>query len=228
MNFIDTILSYLAPYECLGCNVEGSLLCARCIQQIDPLPSACHACGRPASRSRTCPECRRSSHIRSLRACVDYGGVTKELVKQLKFTGAQAAAQLMATQMTQQLDKSQGGILVPVPTATTRVRQRGYDQAHLLTKAISRQTSLPMARLLARHGQTRQVGASRDQRKIQLAQAFDVMRPSLAKDAHIILIDDVATTGATLEMAAMSLNAVGAARVDALVFARALVATSNI
>lgn len=113
-----------------------------------------------------------------------------------------------------------GFIIVPVPTATSRVRQRGYDQATVLARRLARKQRLPYARLLARLGQAHQVGAGRAERVSHLKDAFRAIRVAHIQGAHILLIDDVCTTGATLESAARTLRAAGAKRVDALVFAQ--------
>ena len=107
------------------------------------------------------------------------------------------------------------------PTATSRVRQRGYDQAKLLARALARQAGLPYLDCLARVGQTHQVGATREQRLRQLQAAFRVRRPNAVRSAYLLLVDDVSTTGATLELAATILKSAGARRVDAIVFAQA-------
>lgn len=110
---------------------------------------------------------------------------------------------------------------MPVPTATSRVRRRGYDQALLLARRLSHETHSQCVIGLLRITQSQQVDASREQRLKQLAAAFRVTRMRAVRGKHIILIDDVVTMGATLEAAASSLRAAGAGRIDALVFAQA-------
>jgi ComF family protein len=111
-------------------------------------------------------------------------------------------------------------LLVPVPTASSHVRRRGYDQAKLITRLVAAQTGLHYTDCLIRTGQSRQVGASRRQRLEQLQHAYRTTEHKLIKAAHIILIDDVVTTGATLEAAAGALRRAGASRIDAVVFAQ--------
>jgi predicted amidophosphoribosyltransferase len=109
-------------------------------------------------------------------------------------------------------------LVVHVPTATGRVRRRGYDQAAVIAKSVARQANLPHVSLLSRAGQ-QQRAARRTQRRKQLQEAFWISKPYLAKGAHIILVDVVVTTGAALEAAA--LKAAGARRIEAIVFAQA-------
>jgi ComF family protein len=106
-----------------------------------------------------------------------------------------------------------------VPTANTRVRSRGYDQAELIARELSQNKPLPFMRTLLRVGDGRQVGQNRQVRKNQMAQAFTVTNLEQIKDKHILLVDDVLTTGATCEAAAKVLLDAGARRVSAVVFA---------
>jgi ComF family protein len=112
-------------------------------------------------------------------------------------------------------------VLVYVPTATARVRQRGFDQAQLIARQLSRMSGLSYRSYLRRMGQARQVGAGKRERAEHLRTAFRAVHESALQGAHIILVDDVLTSGATLEAAARTLKAAGATRIDAVVFAQA-------
>ncbi len=115
----------------------------------------------------------------------------------------------------------ENALLVHIPTATSRVRQRGYDQAELIARQAAKRMGLPHKGALMHLGQKQQHGASRAQRLAQLRDAFRIIRPDLIEDRHIVLVDDVITTGATLDAAAQALKAAGAKRVSALIFAQA-------
>lgn len=132
--------------------------------------------------------------------------------------GTSEVAQILSGRRTSLPD---GAVLVHVPTATGRVRARGYDHALLIARSLSKATDLPQKSLLARMGQAHQVGANRAARLRQLDSAFRPLRPQQIRGKHILLVDDVLTTGATLETAGRVLKRAGAKQVSAIVFAQA-------
>lgn len=219
MSLIDRLLTILTPYECLGCAAEGDLLCSVCIQQLPVSPERCYRCLRSSPLSLTCSGCVSETGLYRVRAVASYAGHAKELVGRLKFSGARAAAPQMAACMASLVQDRFS--IVPVPTATSRIRGRGYDQARLLARELGRHTRMQYLDCLIRSGHTHQVGASRQQRQSQLRGAFRINAPDKVRGRRILLIDDVVTTGATLETAARVLRAAGAERVEAAVFAQA-------
>jgi len=200
--------------------MEGKLLCADCADGLLVAPPRCYRCRRLSIKGRTCEACRRTSRLYAVQAATVYGGIGKDLVGRLKFSGARAAALTVAGAMSG-LDLPATCVIVPVPTATSRVRLRGYDQSVLIAKALARQTNREYVPCLRRIGQQRQVGASRTQRLQQMEQSFLVWDTSPLQGRQVVLVDDVMTTGSTLESAAAIVKAAGAKRVEAMVFARA-------
>lgn len=227
MSILDRILATIAPYDCLGCGLEGGLVCAACEAAIIPVAEHCYRCFKPSEGSRTCSNCQAQSRLQAVYAATPYSGHAKDLVWKLKSGGVQSAAKRMVDFMMPVIDQDSNMLIVPIPTATTRIRQRGYDQAALLAHEVSRRTRLPCTNVLRRSGQAHQVGASRKERLSQLKDVFRVTRPKRIKDSHILLVDDVLTTGATFEAAAEALLRAGAARVDAVAFAVAEFSLGN-
>jgi ComF family protein len=222
MHLLDALLSSVAPHECLGCGSEGRLLCQTCADGLTAAVARCYRCHALDAEAMTCASCRRQSHLLGLRAACLYQGAAKGLIWQLKLAGARAAAEQMAGQMVLRLPPvTAATMLVPVPTATNRIRRRGYDQATLLATTLARKARLRCISCLSRTTQTEQHGSSRLQRLQQLSTAFRVTRGRPLQGQDVILVDDVVTTGATLEAAAAVLQAAGARRIDAVVFAQA-------
>ena len=176
-----------------------------------------------------CRRCERDlarGHGRALRvdgvecawAARPYAGVARDLVAAIKFRrlvpAARRAAALIAGEAPPGL---LGAALIPVAPDPVRAAWRGFDPAELLARELSRVCALPLAAPLARGHHRRQVGRSRRERLAsppRIRAAGDV-------PAAAVLVDDVATTGATLAAAAAALRAAGCARVDAVVLAAA-------
>lgn len=218
---LQQLLALVAPHECLECGNEGAVLCAVCAPVVcPPAESCCYLCGAGTKRFAPCPNCTSISPLRQVWVATPYDGRAKDVLHLFKFERAQAAAQPIARLMTQRLPKLPRNLLiVPVPTATSRVRQRGYDHTLLLARALARQTGLHSCAALRRVGQRRQVGASRQQRLGQLTEAFYVREPRRVQNKRILLIDDVVTTGASLRVAAACLLQAGAKSVTGACFA---------
>jgi len=214
----DKIIAFFAPHECLGCAQEDTLLCTGCITALPAARGCCYHCQRVQSSYAPCAACSKVSPLASVWATTNYEHLAKTLVWHMKFERARAATTTIASALLAPPISKQT-VIVPIPTATTRMRQRGYDHAKLIARHFARLHHVAYAPVLARMGQHRQVGASGERRRQQLVTAFRVTQP--LADKHVILIDDVVTSGATLEAAAATLRKAGAARVDATVFARA-------
>ena len=199
MELLDTLIGKFAPHVCVGCGQEGTVLCAQC----------CSLLPDPSYRSD------------SVRAATIYDSFAKDLVLALKFHGAREAAGVMARQMAPLTANSEQSVIVPVPTSTKRVRQRGFDQSDLIARELSKLTGIKMLRCLRRYGHSRQVGMSREQRLEQLSSSFRLAKEVNFSGRRVILVDDVTTTGATLEAAAGVIRIAGPDYIEAVVFAQA-------
>ncbi len=220
MSIIEHLLRSLAPYDCMVCGDEGNLLCKACVsEQLPPLAPQCYRCQKLSTHAKTCQECRNSSVLSHVFVRSDYTMVARKLIHELKFSYARDSAKVIAEEIAFMLPRLKSDtIITHIPTVTSHVRERGFDHATLIAQELARKTGLPHINTLARIGQLRQVGASRDTRVSQVDTTFRPLSPFAIVGSHILLIDDVLTTGSTLEAAARVLKATGAKQVYGAVF----------
>lgn len=225
--WFSSLLDTCLPARCVHCRTPGVLFCDRCIQSLSWFEAPlCTRCGRPLHKPALCPSCRRSPpRLAQIRACVRFDDAIRAAIHALKYRGVFALGAELGVLMASGWRRIDPGIdgLVPIPLHSTRQRTRGYNQSHLLAVGLSRHSGYPLlTNALHRSRDTgHQVGLSLDERRQNVAGAF-VANPDVVAERHILLIDDVITTGATLDAAAHALHHAGAARVDALCLARAL------
>ena len=217
-------LDLLYPPACVLCGRNGAFLCRSCCEE---LPRAggprCDRCWLPLS-GESCWRCAaRPLALDRLRCVWRYEGKVRRLVRDFKFRGFSClalplAGLLQASYVQHSLDAD---AVVPVPLHARRRRERGFDQALLLAKSLGQAMGLPVLDALERTRYDQpQSGLTRGQRLSNVEGAFRVRRPSTISGRHILLIDDVATTGATLDACALELHSAGAAGVSALTLAR--------
>ncbi|HET8622548.1 MAG TPA: double zinc ribbon domain-containing protein [Gemmatimonadales bacterium] len=220
---------WLLPPECLLCRQpvplpdHDALACGVCRSRWRPVPAPwCHRCGHPLDGEDGCGLCAQwPAAIGRVRSAVLLEDGAREAVHLLKYEGWWRMADSLATPM-RTLEPLTGGVcLIPVPLSAARARERGYNQAERLARALGRITRLSVrAELLARTRHTpTQTTLPPDARRANVAGAFAATG---VRDIRAVLVDDVFTTGATLLAAAEALAAGGAASVDAVTFARAL------
>jgi len=180
--------------------------------------SRCFICNEQTEDFSTCSKCRRKTVLNNVWVAADYDGTVKDLVQGFKYERQRASARPLAELMDKALPFAEPSTIVThVPTATNRIRTRGYDHALLLAQKIASLRSLKHRTLLGRLGQSQQMGASRKTRLEQTEKSFIAVKPRKIKSAHILLVDDILTTGSTLRSAAQELKKAGAKTVTAVV-----------
>jgi predicted amidophosphoribosyltransferase len=220
---LETFLAVLAPPTCAACDAgvrPGSVLCADCAQRLPWLTGrTCARCAQPAPCA-PCPA-RRAAFAHAW-APLEHRGPARALVTALKFRGALACAAQMARHIAAALPPGllDDAELVPVPRHPARRRAHGFDQAELLARALARETGRPVLACLQRHGPDRaQLGTGR---VVRLAPDRIAVHATAAPPEVPVLVDDVHTTGATLDACARALREAGARSVVALTYTRAI------
>lgn len=223
------MIAALLASPCAVCNAVlddplAGCVCRNCWVSIRPItPPICDRCGDPLARADQCPSCNgRDLIVERSRAVGEYEGSLREVIHALKYDGRRSLAQPLAVLM-----RSHGAALleqadciVPVPLHWRREYQRGFNQA----RELARHLGLPIVDALVRRRHTRpQVELAADRRYSNVKHAFRVRRRwrhNRLNEVNVVVVDDVSTTGATLESCASALKAAGASDVYALTAAR--------
>ena len=231
------VAHFFFPRVCFACgkdlpSQEEAALCSVCRAQLQaPGPLICQRCGVVLpSGGAHCFACRSSKAQRYkckiIRSSFVFNTASRALVHALKYKGADYVAaymgHLMAQRYPQVPEVAGGEVVIPVPLYPSRARKRGYNQSELLARAFAQEVSLPCNTtcLIRTHDTQSQTKLNRKGRLENMTGAFACVRPEEVRHKIILLIDDVATTGATLEGCAMALRQAGAKRVIAYTFAR--------
>jgi ComF family protein len=237
----NAVVDLFFPPSCVSCHRLGAWLCKDCLDEIEVIqPPVCFRCGLPLegqkataiSRSteaqHVCPRCRgRQSQLDGLYAYGFHAGPLRQAIHQLKYEGLRALATPLGRLMAQGWPRVQASnadidVIVPVPLHRSRQRKRGYNQSALLARQLGSEIRRPVLEnvLIRVKATTPQVDLNAEERQANVRNAFQTTDSSLA-GKHVLLVDDVCTTGSTLEAAGHALRAAQASSVWAYTLARA-------
>ncbi len=224
--------SFLFPSFCYGCGNEGALLCATCQTRVPLLPQTCFACHKNAtSYGQACLRCKtQPSSLDAVFGAYCYSiPVIKKLIHGYKYhfiIGAEAPLRSLFEKGLLSANLPLPDIIVPVPLHPRRLRYRGFNQSLFLATVVketfSSHTTYQILEILQRNRSTQpqQKTSNKQERLTNLKDAFAVTDSALITNKVIWLIDDVATTNATLEECAKVLKNAGAKKIYGVVFAR--------
>lgn len=223
-------LIYPAPAHCLLCGAPArNGFCLACRKEMVPLTDwpHCETCGRffmAPGPENVCYPCQTTKWpFWQSRAVGPHDGILKKTVHALKYHHrlalAEPAGRMMASVARRDMMYGAAEVIVPVPLAADRLRERRFNQALLLAREIGLQLGLPVANALARKGPTAcQTGLSGADRRRNVQGVFSVARVNQVRSHVVVLVDDVFTTGSTIAAAARVVMEAGAIGVLGLTF----------
>ncbi len=231
----NIILDLLYPKH-ITCNVcskdifeeDGNGICSECQKTLPKIVGqVCFRCGTPIhSIDRYCDLCKKAKPYEMARSCYEYRGKIVTLIHNLKFHNAQYLAEDFAKDLCElyKNKKYDCDIIVPVPMTAQRLKSRGYNQAGLLANELAKLINLSIDEnnLLKIKDTKSQVGLDFRERKDNLIDAFKTKDRKFFKGKKVLIVDDIFTTGATIECCARALKKGGASQVFAITIAHTI------
>ena len=220
------VLDLLFPKWCVGCGKEGDFICEDCRRSLlRIMPPVCPKCGKPQSSGILCSSCVSwRAEIDGIRSPFRFDGVIRQAIYHLKYRNLRALTTPLAELLNDYLitNPIPREVLVPVPLHHKRLRERGYNQSSLLAHKLGKLANLPVVDdclSRERHSPPQARASTVNERRSNVAQAF-TCRDHRLENKQVLLIDDVSTSGATLNACASALKASGVSSVWGLVLAR--------
>lgn len=220
-----TGLDWIYPPMCGGCGNPGARWCPNCHSKTEKLRGpACLRCGQPLAAVRLCQRCSNSPpSFTSLKSWAQFSGPLRNAIHRLKYNGDIALGAILARPLIEMIESLDWTVdaVVPVPSGIARKRERGYNQAAIIGFPVALGCRIPFRpRWLAKTRDTlSQVGLTANERQENLRGAFNSQTKNVAGKS-ILVIDDVTTSGATMEACSSALKKAGAAGVFGLTLAR--------
>ena len=210
ITMIEELLLKVAPHLCLGCGKIGTLLCHNCKYNIISEPFlGCILCAK-VSLEGVCAE----HHTSICKAWVVSERLTvlKRVINAYKFENVKAASRVLVDLIDERLPLLPANIvIVPIPTAPSHIRQRGYDHIDILARLLAQKRKIPIASLLQRSSSATQHRLNKADRQHEAGNAFHVSEAgTIYPDTPLLILDDIITTGSTVSSAAKVLADAGA------------------
>jgi len=235
----NSLLTLVYPQQCRICgnSVEKSAdgaACSECWEKVrlyGKRELKCRKCGAYLGQSDNdgfgaqCGRCEHHFYDKAWAAGVYEHGLAAAIIQLKSDPYISPRCRLLLLKTFSQINDDENSVLVPVPLSEKRMLERGYNQAEVLARYISAETRTPLRiDVLIRKQHTLMHRAAMDERgrEMTVEKAFDVTRKRAVRDAQIILVDDVLTSGSTVSTCAKVLKKSGAKRVDVLTLARAV------
>lgn len=215
------LLDLIFPKYCVNCKKFGDFLCPDCFSKVSfDTKNICLVCGAPTYNGLTHPRCIKKNSVEGSFTALVYNSIVRKLIFQFKYdphlTGLRPflgdlfyESLIQYEEFEKMIENSKELILVPISLSSKKLKRRGYNQAEILAKELSKKLELKVIDCLERTKDTRsQVGLNKKERRENIKGVFKFREKYSAnfKNANVILVDDVLTTGATFSEAAFVLK----------------------
>jgi ComF family protein len=223
----DYVLDLIYPKECVSCGVEGSWLCSKCQQEIITIESPfCPKCKRLTQNGQFCRNCRKNYYLTGIIIAGHFKfGPLREAIHTYKYDGVfgleKIFRRLLICRLKGRLPKGEK-VIIPIPLHRQKEVKRGFNQAERLAKLIAKDLNLPIeTKIIKRIKETRpQINLKREERFKNIKDAFKIINQEKVENKTVLLVDDVTTTGMTLNEAAKVLRKAGAKEIWGVVIAQ--------
>ncbi|TAN58409.1 ComF family protein [Patescibacteria group bacterium] len=222
--FLKTFFDFIFPIECVGCGKNGSFLCPGCSAKIKIIPvQTCHYCRKLRAFGKTCDQCLSKNRLDGLFILGPYDQpILKDAIHAWKHERVKEIGNILGLWAAKNLNSSlfQSSIIVPIPLHKQRQFDRGFNQSEQLSLILAQKFQIPAKTLLIKIKDTEpQSSLNREKRLLNIRGVFAPAKDAKLNGENIILIDDITTTGATMEEAAKTLKKSGAKSIFGLALA---------
>jgi len=211
---IEFLLDLVFPRLCVGCGSEGSYLCESCVRGIKRRKAQeCPECEKPSKLGEYCLKCRPGKNLDGIIAGTDFENeILKHAMHLFKYESVKSLASPLSALFPgtgiESICRNGSAVLVPVPLHKSKLRKRGYSQTELLAEELGRNLKIEVkAGMLSKSKRTApQMELGKKERLVNLSNAFRCKEPSSVTGKTILLVDDICTTGSTLEECAREIR----------------------
>ncbi|MFA6391848.1 MAG: phosphoribosyltransferase family protein [Patescibacteria group bacterium] len=229
-NLLQSIIELIFPANCFGCGIEGVWLCEKCADLIPFFPNnICLWCNKKIEGKNMCSACQNSSQLLSITAVTSYQNpLFQDILHNLKYNFATSTINAFELLLIKYFKQNKtnlinnNSIIVPIPLHKKRLAERGFNQSELIGIQIAKIMNVEInTKILQRTKNTRsQMTLNKEDRLKNMKNSFTCPDSRQVIGKNILLVDDVLTTGATLNEAALALKAAGSSSVRAIVLAK--------
>lgn len=223
---MPSLLDFIFPKKCVSCGKFGEYFCATCFSKIEFVENpVCPVCQRQAVGGKIHPKCQTRYTLDGLVVACRYKEPIKIAIAKVKYKWVYDIEKVLVDLLASQIwkfDIPQNLTLVPVPLHKKRKNWRGFNQAQILAKTLAKSFAVPFSDTMIRIIETKsQVGLKKDERRENVKGAFELRQAShqTVRGKNFILVDDVYTSGATMQEACKVLKKAGAKTVWAMAVA---------